>query len=304
MRIRRPRSARMLLFLASAAPAVALLAGAATPAAAAAHHRPPARYYLALGDSLAQGVQPAPPSGQSVETDQGYVDDLFAHYSVQFPGNLRLVKLGCPGETTTSMLTGAGSPCTYPAGSQLRAALAFIRAHRAAVVLITIDIGANNVDGCAAGGVINQTCVTSGLAAARSDLPKILGALRGAAREDTVIAGMNLYDPFLASYLAGPTGLAVATQSVGLDVSFNSLLGASFGAFGIPVADVQTAFSTTDFTDTATLPGIGTVPVNVARICQWTWMCAPSPIGPNIHANPAGYQVIAVAFQQVIRRLN
>jgi lysophospholipase L1-like esterase len=300
---RRPGSARVLLLLASAAAAVALLAGAATPVAAAARTGPPAKYYLSLGDSLAQGVQPAPPAGQSFPTDQGYVDDLFAHYSTQFPGNLHLVKLGCPGETTTSMLTGAESPCTYPAGSQLAAALAFIRAHRSAAVLITIDIGANNVDGCAAGGVINQTCVADGFAAARSDLPKILGALRNAVGEDTVITGMNLYDPFLADFLTGSAGQAVAAQSVNLDVAFNSLLGASFGAVGIPVADVQTAFSTTDFTDTATLPGIGTVPLNVARICEWTWMCAPAPIGPNIHANPDGYQVIAVAFQQVIGRL-
>jgi hypothetical protein len=92
----------------------------------------------------------------------------------------------------TSMLTGAMSPCTYPASSQLAAALAFIRAHRSAVVLIAINIGANNVAGCAAGGAINRASVTQGLAAAQSDLPKILGALRAAAGEDTVIAGMNL----------------------------------------------------------------------------------------------------------------
>jgi hypothetical protein len=114
---------------------------------------------------------------------------------------------------------------------------------------------------------------------------------------------MNYYDPFLAEYLAGPGGQAVAVQSVKLDVAFNSLLGASFGAFGIPVADVQTAFSTTDFTDSGTLPGVGTVPADVARICEWTWMCAPFPIGPDIHANQVGYHVIAVAFQQVIGRL-
>lgn len=310
MNRRRPRSARVFLLLGSAAAVVALLASAATRAAAAPQADPQAKYYLALGDSLAQGVQPATPPlppgvslGQSIETDQGYVDDLFANYSAQFPGNLQLVKLGCPGETTTSMLTGAESPCTYPAGSQLAQALAFIRAHRSAVVLITIDIGANDVDGCAAGGVINQACVASGFAEAQSDLPKIVGALQDAVGEDTVIAGMNLYDPFLADYLTGPAGQAVAEQSVTLDVAFNSLLDAGYAAFGIPVADVQAAFSTTDFTDTVTLPGAGTVPLNVARICEWTWMCAPSPIGPNIHANPVGYQVIASAFQQATGRL-
>jgi lysophospholipase L1-like esterase len=305
-----PGSARALASLGIAAAVVAMLAGSAVPATAAAQGGPPVKYYLSLGDSLSQGVQPATPPlppgvslGQSIETDQGYADDLFAHYSAQFPGNLQLVKLGCGGETTSSMLTGSGSPCTYPAGSQLAQAVAFIRAHRSAVVLITIDIGANNVDGCAAGGVIDLNCVANGFAEARTDMPKIIGALRNVVGEDTVIAGMNFYDPFLADYLAGPTGQALAMQSVSLDVALNSVLSASFAAFGVPVADVQTAFSTTDFTDTATLPGAGTVPLNVARICEWTWMCAPAPVGPNIHANTAGYQTIAAAFQQVIGNL-
>jgi hypothetical protein len=61
-------------------------------------------------------------------------------------------------------------------------------------------------------------------------------------------------------------------------------------------------FSTADFTDTAVLPGVGTVPLNVARICTWTWMCAPAPVGPNIHANAAGYRVIAAAFERAIGR--
>jgi lysophospholipase L1-like esterase len=302
------RAARTLPLLASVI-AAGLVASAATPALAAArpgypwaHNRPPVMYYLALGDSLAQGVQPAAVTGASTETDQGYVDDLFAHYQAEFHGNLELVKLGCPGETTASMLTGAGSPCSYPAGSQLAAALDFIRAHRYSIALITVDIGANNVDGCATGGTISLACVDSGIAAVQADMPQILGALRAAAGRRTVIAGMNLYDPFLADYLTGTAGQAVAEQSVDLDVSFNSLLDASFSAFGMPVADVQTAFSTTDFTDTAQLPGIGTVPLNVARICEWTWMCAPAPLGPNIHANAAGYEVIAAAFERVIGR--
>ncbi len=186
---------------------------------------------------------------------------------------------------------------------QLAAAVAFIRAHRSAVVLITIDIGANDIDGCAPGGVINQACFANGFAAAQSDLPKILGAVRAAVGEDTVIAGMNYYDPFLADYLTGPAGQVAAAQSVNLDVAFNSLLGAGFVAFGIPVADVQTAFSTTDVADTATLPRVGTVPLNVARICEWTWMCAPLPVGPNSHATQVGYQVSAAAFQHVIGSL-
>ncbi|HME64963.1 MAG TPA: SGNH/GDSL hydrolase family protein, partial [Streptosporangiaceae bacterium] len=37
----------------------------------------PATYYLALGDSLSQGVQPDA-AGTSVETRQGYPDQLYA----------------------------------------------------------------------------------------------------------------------------------------------------------------------------------------------------------------------------------
>jgi lysophospholipase L1-like esterase len=290
----------------SAAPAKAAPAKAAKPGWHAHARRV---YYVALGDSLAQGVQPATPPlptgvalGQSIETDAGYANDLYAHYQRQFGGAFTLVKLGCPGETTASMLTGAGSPCTYPQGSQLAAAVAFIRAHRSRIALITIDIGANDVDGCATSTSINQTCVTAGIASAEHNLPLILGALRDAAGRRTVIAGMNLYDPFLADYLTGAAGQAIATASIGLDASLNEVIDGGYQAFGVRTADVQDAFSTTDSIDTAPLPGVGTVPLNVARICEWTWMCAPSPVGPNIHANATGYQQIAAAFEQAIGR--
>ena len=303
------------LSAASAAPAATrttatrtTAAGKAVKVAPSGRHRRPV-YYVALGDSLSQGVQPATPPlppgvtlGQSIETDAGYADDLYAHYQREFGGALRLVKLGCPGETTTSMLTGAGSPCTYPQGSQLAAALAFIAAHRSEVRLITIDIGANDVDGCATATTINQACIMQGFAATEHDLPLILGALRKAAGPRTVIAGMNLYDPFLSDYLTGSAGQALATESVSLNQAFNQLLGLGYQAFGVRTADVMDAFSTTDFTDTVPLPGVGTVPLNVARICEWTWMCAPAPVGPNIHANAIGYQQIAAAFEQAIGR--
>jgi lysophospholipase L1-like esterase len=304
------RSARALLAGAGGLAAILAAAFLTIPASASpatAPHAAAPVYYLALGDSLAQGVQPATPPlpagvslGQSVETSQGYADDLYARYAPALRGRLKLVKLGCPGETTTSMLTGAGSPCAYPQGSQLAAALAFIGAHRGETGLITIDIGANDVDGCVTSGVISQACVAGGIAAIGHDLPLILGALRHAAGGHVLIAGMNLYDPFLADYLTGAAGQSAAAASVTLAEQVNQLLAASDKAFGVRTADVQDAFSTADFTDTAALPGVGTVPLNVARVCTWTWMCAAAPVGPNIHANAAGYQVIAAAFERAI----
>lgn len=49
------------------------------------------------------------------------------------------------------------------------------------------------------------------------------------------------------------------------------------------------------------VPGIGTVPRNVAAICLWTWECAAAPRGPNEHARPVGYGVIALAFLRADR---
>ena len=77
-----------------------------------------------------------------------------------------------------------------------------------------------------------------------------------------------------------------------MEYSAHILLASVYAAFGIPVANVQSAFHTTDF---APLPFLGT-PLNVSLVCAFTWMCAPAPVGPNIHANEAGYGVIAAAF--------
>jgi hypothetical protein len=58
-------------------------------------------------------------------------------------------------------------------------------------------------------------------------------------------------------------------------VQFNDVLQSVYGAAGIPVADVETAFSTTDWTF------VNGVPLNVERICEWTWMCSIFDLHPN-----------------------
>ena len=67
---------------------------------------------------------------------------------------------------------------------------------------------------------------------------------------------------------------------------------------GAEVANVFGAFDTGDFGNQVTVPGIGTVPRNVALLCRWTWECSAPPRGPNQHPNTAGYGVIARAFGQ------
>ena len=240
-------------------------------------------YYVALGDSLAVGYQPINGGGP---TPQGYADDLFAQYSKRIPG-LSLEKLGCPGETSSSMIQG-GVCSNYPAGSsQLDTAISFLENHQ--VALITLDIGANDVDGCVSSTAIDKTCISSGFTSVGANLPWILRQLRKAAGPKTLIVGMNYYDPFLAAWELGGNGQALALESLVAATEFNALLGSIYQVFGVPAADVAQAFRTYNFLP---VPGEN-VPVNVFLTLAWTYMGA-SP--PDIHPNAAGYAIIASAF--------
>jgi lysophospholipase L1-like esterase len=269
------------------AAALAAVAALAIPASASDDPQPAARYYLALGDSLAFGYQPTHVTGQ------GYVDQLYASLHATQP-QLVLNNLGCPGETSQSLV--AGGKCPYPGGaSQLATALAFLRAHRRAVRLITIDIGGNDVNRCVSLATgIDETCFRQGLRTIAINLLATVAALRAAAPGAT-IAGMTYYDIVLAAWLTGPAGQELAKQSLPLSHQLNGLLTLIYRIGGFRVADVAGAFSTDDMT---TL--VNGVPLDVVRICQWTWMCAPAPLGPDIHANRDGYRVIAQTFAAVL----
>jgi lysophospholipase L1-like esterase len=270
----------------------------AVPAEAAAP-----RYYLSLGDSLAQGMQPDS-AGLTVNTDEGYADQLFAIEKRRIPG-LKLVKLGCGGETTTSFLTGRGNSgdalllgCDPAGGSQMVAAERFLREHRrrGEVAFVTLDIGANDIDGCVSELTIDTTCVIRGAGQISANLPVILHRLRRAASSGTPMAAMTLYNPFLQLYLT-PVDRGEAIASDGYARRVNEGLARFYRAGGFRVAHVDTAFRTYELSRKTSLVGQQQpVPIAVAEVCKLTWMCAPAPLGPNIHANRAGYGVIARAF--------
>ncbi|HEY6276101.1 MAG TPA: SGNH/GDSL hydrolase family protein [Streptosporangiaceae bacterium] len=284
------------LSLISACALAAVIGGCSGPAThahrAAAHRAPPVSYYLALGDSLSQGVQPDA-AGVSVSTPDGYPDQLYALLRARQPG-LRLVKLGCMGETTATMIKGG--ICRYAGGSQLTAAMRFLRAHRR-VSLITLDIGANDPDSCITQPSVSKLadCVGKSIPEATTNLVTILARLRSAAPHTRIIA-MNYYLPTLAEWRNGLVGEAIARLIEPAAAGYNNLLGRVYQQFGVRVANVFGAFQTGDFSHQAAVPGFGMLPRNVADICRWTWECAPPPRGPNVHANQAGYQVIAHAF--------
>jgi lysophospholipase L1-like esterase len=278
------------------------VACAAAPAAAAAK-APKKIYYVSLGDSLAVGYQPHS-TGSASTTKHGYPNVLAKAERKRFKG-LKLVAFGCAGETSGSIMSNSAA-CSYQRQpNQLAAADSFIRAHRRQIAFITIDIGANDVDGCAKNGSVDINCVTNGVATIGKNLPVIGKRLRQAAGKRATILGMTLYDPFLQYWLKGDdTSRSLASASVALAQSVNKTITTGFAKHKIPVAPVDTAFGTyTPFDQTTALAGQpGPVPVAVANICKYTFMCNPPPVGPNIHATNAGYQLIADTFAKALKK--
>ena len=183
-------------------------------------HAPPKAFYLSLGDSGAFGFQEdrfiAMLDAGTYTPDAfntGYTDVLAARMH-QLRPDQQTVNMSCPGETTDTMING-GCEFTLPepegngltlhtryAGSQLDAALSFLRAHRHQVSPVTVSIGAND-----AAGIIADTCSGDPACIKRSGLrdslgrglDRILGALHAAAPDAELIL-IAVYNPFSISH--------------------------------------------------------------------------------------------------------
>ncbi len=247
------------------------------------------RYYLSLGDSLAASYQP------NGDEHDGYAEQLFA-YAKQQEHSLKLHKLGCGGETTASMMDGSMSYCSYPKGSQLAQAVAFLSDHLGQVAFVTIDLGANDVLACVDGVRLDFGCMYAVLPEVEQNLATILDALH-AAGGSTPILGMSYYNPFLGLWLDGKHGRKDARHDeAGVEV-MNAALTDSFQASGVPVADVAGGFAISDWSKGGKAAD-QRIPVNVANACAWTWFCSDG----DIHANTDGYGVIAAAFEPLLGR--
>ncbi|MER8187679.1 SGNH/GDSL hydrolase family protein [Kitasatospora sp. NPDC094015] len=285
----RRRSAGLRLLVPVALLAASVLGLPATASAAPAGSTP--RYYLALGDSLAAGYQTTPDGGHVV--GRGYAQDIAQVLGARAASAgqpFGFTDLGCPGESTTTMV-GGGCPYPHPyPGSQLAEAEKFLAAHHRDQVLVTLDIGANDIGGCTAGGSIDLPCTLAGIRTAGHGLDTVLTRLRAAAGPQTRIIGMNLYDPYLAAWTTGDQGRATAVLSVPLAGLLNLTIAGVDAAHGVPTVDVARAFGTDAFLPTVPVNGTR-LPSNVARILRWTNMARG-----DVHANDAGYQVIADTF--------
>ena len=250
-----------------AAPAVAMEPAGEAPVA------------MALGDSLATGV------GATNPDRTGYVPRVhrWARADVDCTdGNSPT----CPHVESINLAIGGARTDTLIA-EQLPAALAEIgrRNHDADpandVVLITLDIGGNDVYGpvlgaCAAG--VTPGCVAtidSTFTVVAQNLGFILGSLRAAAGDNAQIVVMTYFNPLVGCHLAGiaPLGDLVLEGGGGLPFGLNDIIRGVAGATGADVAETFGLLGPEDL------------------------------VGGDdcLHANDDGYQKIAKAFRKVVR---
>jgi lysophospholipase L1-like esterase len=294
VRPRSPARWRVTLTTWAAVAATAALMGLGSGPPAGAATAPP--YVLALGGSASVGFQPTLLHPRGQPTSSGYAEDLVPLEQQRWPG-LDVVHLGCPGASTMTVLEGGGK-CTYPEGSQLHAAEAFLRTHPT-TALVTLDLGFNDLLSCMRHEVVDTPCVNEALVTVHDQLVQIVAAIKAAAPPDALIVGIGHYDPYLGDYLRGPVGEAFAAGSLGVIQRLDATLRADYSAAGVPVADVASAFDLADHAQVK-WSGLPTVPTDVARTCELTWMCNGPPLGHNVHPDDAGYRAIASAIAEAV----
>ena len=156
-------------------------------------------YYLALGNSISFGFQP------DLDFTDGFVDQTFAQ--LHKANVTDLANYACAGESTTTMIHGAcpGGLIHHNAytGSQLDAAVAFLKAHAGKVNPVTLDIGSNdvlqdfNISTCSTVGDPMGSLATMDANLTGTILPRLLDAMKpakGTAPTDFVL--LNYYNPY------------------------------------------------------------------------------------------------------------
>jgi lysophospholipase L1-like esterase len=258
-------------------PLVLALPGAAAVAKNSAPrpvYQPPQSYYLALGDSIAYGIQPtkAKPGARPSDFNTGYVD-VFAARLRKLSPKIQVVNYGCPGESSVTFARG-GCPALADGiklhdpfrGSQLEAALSFLRAHPGQVSPVTVTLWGNDLFPLSAKG----KRAPSAIASFASRFNSILQQLRVAApTAEIIVSGawnpeadrLEQAQPLYRSLAAAIARVAAASRA--------------------RVANMFAAFNQ------------GSFRAQKARLCALTFFCSK---GGDRHPNDAGYRALADAF--------
>jgi lysophospholipase L1-like esterase len=239
----------------------------------------PQRYYLALGDSIAYGFQPAkasaglPPS----RFNTGYVD-VFAARLRAIASKIRVVNYGCPGESTRTFVAGGCSGRRDVKelhdvfkGAQLDAALAFLRAHPGQVSPITLTLFGDDLfdllDACKGDFPCARARAPRAFGQFASRLTSILKRLRAAApKAEVIVTGgwnFNVADLRATDPLFRSLDTTIGRVAAGAKARF---------ADTFPVFNPQ-----------------GSIASEKARVCALTFICSAH----DPHPTNAGYRAIA-----------
>jgi hypothetical protein len=265
--------------------ATILLAGPAVPSALAASNRP--QDYLALGDSVAFGFNPL--------LDRSNADN-FIGYPTPVAAALKetLTNASCPGETSSHFISLAGSDhgcgayrLNFPlhvaySTTQLEFADGFLQSHPQTLV-VSIDIGANDLfvleNGC--GGNVN--CILSGLpgmlATLSANLDTIYGHIRNLDGYRHQLVALTYYS---LNY-SDPVGTNVISQVnqvvAGRTLAWGGIVADGFGAFAV---------ASTAYGGDTCAAGLRIVVLS-------------SPLTCDIHPSPAGRDLLAQAIVNALR---
>jgi lysophospholipase L1-like esterase len=255
--------------------------GAASGASPQPERQTPQSYYLALGDSITYGIQPDKPAAVAPSAyDTGYVDVVAARLRKRSPG-IAVVNYGCPGESTVTFRRGG---CPWLAegrklhdafrGSQLAAAVSFLRAHPGEVSPITVTLFGNDwfpvlLDRCKGEVACARKRAPGATASFASRLTSILQRLRAAAPTAEIVV-TGAWNPV-------PDHLA---QLKAVYRSFDASIARAAAASQARVAKTLPVFNPP-----------GSVRAQQARLCAFSFICSKG----DPHPTNAGYRALANA---------
>jgi lysophospholipase L1-like esterase len=226
----------------------------------------PQSYYLALGDSIAYGIQPG--KGGQLTFDTGYVDPFAARLRKLSP-KIEVVNYGCPGESTFTFTRGGcpwlreGQKLHDPfRGSQQKAGLSFLRAHPGQVSPITLTLWGNDLFPLSAKG----KGAPKAIASFASRLDSILEQLRSAAPSAEIIV-TGAWNPEVNQL----------KRTEPLYRSLDAAIARTAAASRARVAKMYAVYNPHG---------------NVRRVCTLTYICAKG----DPHPRDAGYRAMADAF--------
>jgi len=294
------------LLAAAAALAVVAVAGCAGQAGDRSA-RSGEEVYVSLGDSYAAGTKPRGVVGGAT------TKDAFPYQVAQriSPDGtpVELVNLGCSGATSYDIVAnkGCGSgvmgpdSTTYPNEPQVEAAESALRANSGRIRLVTIVIGGNDVSNCLSStgahgdfraNTATQDCLTTALAGLRDNLTATLSRVRAIVGPDVRIVGITYPDSFLGLYTrrdADSEAFAEATQDVFRN-ELNPVLRSTYTAADADFIDItQLTGGYGSLAQTTDLQPYGQIPVPVANVCRYTYMCSAQ----DVHPTEEGHTFIA-----------